>query len=206
MAARPPQTDLTRIVRNRSSRGGVVPKIIVIHTTEGHNRPGVVDLESLAGWFDNPAAQASSHLGIDGEGNTIRMVPDGEKAWTQAALNPPALSIEQVGFAATAEDDWYRLYHAQLFDVARWVEWWGRTYSIPLRRARTLGSSVVRAGIATHEQLGSSGGDHHDPGKGYPVDYIILLARLIRSPRNDRVRAKVNNRRALHNLPPIHSI
>jgi hypothetical protein len=178
----------------------------VIHTTEGHNRPGVSDLTGLAAWFDNPAASASSHLGIDGEGNTIRMVPDGLKAWTQAALNPPALSIEQIGFAATAEDDWYARYHAQLLDVARWIEHWSRVYRIPIRRARTLGSSVVRAGVATHEQLGSAGGSHHDPGKGYPVDYVILLAKLIRHPKNDRLRRKVNNRRALHNLPPIRAI
>ena len=41
-------------VRNQSSRNGRKPKIIVLHTTEGHNRPGLSDLDSLVSMFDNP--------------------------------------------------------------------------------------------------------------------------------------------------------
>jgi hypothetical protein len=51
--------DFTRLVRNRSSRNGSRPRLMVLHTTEGDNHPGIRDLEGLAGWFDNPDAQAS---------------------------------------------------------------------------------------------------------------------------------------------------
>jgi N-acetylmuramoyl-L-alanine amidase len=93
---------LRRPVRNQSSRGGARPRLIVLHTTEGHSRRGSSDLEGLAAWFDNPASQASAHKGIDAEGNVVTMVPDSRKAWTQCAFNSVALSIEQVGFSSTS--------------------------------------------------------------------------------------------------------
>lgn len=174
----PTKPTLTRIVGNRSSRSGVVPKLIVLHTTEGHNRPGVSDLEGLASWFDNPAAQASSHIGNDAEGNDVRMVPDEEKAWTQANYNSLSLSIEQVGFAATNRDDWFREASHQLANSARWIAYWSTKYGIPIRRAWTVAGGVQRSGVASHKQLGSAGGGHYDPGTGYPFKYVLLLARF----------------------------
>ena len=35
-----PQPEITASVVNQSSRRGIKPRIIVLHTTEGHNRPG----------------------------------------------------------------------------------------------------------------------------------------------------------------------
>ncbi|HEX6715343.1 MAG TPA: peptidoglycan recognition family protein [Thermoleophilaceae bacterium] len=156
---------LTRIVRNQSSRNGIRPRIVVLHTTESHNTAGVNDLIGLAGWFDNPAAQASSHIGNDAEGNDIRLVPDDAKAWTQAAFNSVALSIEQVGQAS--QSTWPV---AQLDNTARWVAYWSKKYSIPLIHSTTHG-------VCQHRDLGSAGGGHHDCGSDYPFAKVLQLAR-----------------------------
>jgi hypothetical protein len=156
---------LTRIVRNQSSRNGVKPRLLVLHTTESHNRAGVGDLQGLAAWFDNPAAQASSHIGNDAEGNDIRMVPDEAKAWTQAAFNSISLSIEQIGHAS--QTSWGR---AQLENTARWLAHWSRKYDIPLVRSTTRG-------VCQHKDLGAAGGGHHDCGPNYPLADVLRMAR-----------------------------
>lgn len=162
----------TALVRNRSSRHGTRPSLIVLHTTEGHNRAGTSDLIGLANWFDNPAAQSSSHVGIDAEGNKVRMVPDGEKAWTQANFNPQALSIEQVGFASKSKRFWITRYHRGLRAVAEQVADWSIKYNIPLKHSTSRG-------VCQHSDLGAAGGGHHDCGPGYPFKYVLYWARLI---------------------------
>lgn len=164
-------TSFTRIVQNQSGRRGVTPRIIVLHTTEGHNRPGTSDLSGLASYFDNPAAQASSHYGIDAEGNACRMVPDEAKAWTQAAYNSMSLAIEQVGFSATSKGEWFRTYNRGLIRVGMILAEWSHKYNIPLAHS-------TQRGVCQHKHLGVLGGGHHDCGDGYPERYVILMARL----------------------------
>jgi len=120
------------------------------------DRPGIEDLKRLGAWFDDPQTEASSHVANDAEGNDARYVRDSRKAWTQAAFNSVSLSIEQIAH-------------------------WHRRWDIPIRRAEVSGSIVTRPGVATHDQLGSAGGGHHDPGKGYPVRYVLRLARSFAS-------------------------
>ena len=95
------------------------------------------------------------------------MVPDEAKAWTQAAFNSVALSIEQIGFASqtTWPDE-------QLRNTASWVAHWAKRWDIPLVRSTTLG-------VCEHVDLGAAGGGHHDCGGAYPFDRVIALARDI---------------------------
>ena len=79
-------------VINRSRRSEH-PRLIVLHSTEGHNRTGVGDLRDLGNYFDNPSVQASSHVGVDAEGHSAKYVDDGEKAWTCAGFNSASLNI-----------------------------------------------------------------------------------------------------------------
>lgn len=207
----PANPTFTRFVRNQSSRDGAVPKLIVLHTTESHNRPGVSDLESLASFFDNPAVQASSHIANDAEGNDCRMVPDQMKAWTQANYNPVCLSIEQIGFAATTRDEWFQNASHQLANSARWIAHWSIARGIPIRRAVTLFGGVQRSGVASHKQLGSTGGGHVDPGSGYPFKYVLLLARFFRLQQTrkkgdaglEKARRKVNRIRKHYGLKEV---
>lgn len=167
-----PNVVVDRNVCNQSSRGGAKVRLLVLHSTESDNRAGKADLESIADWFDNPAAQASSHVLTDADGNSARCVPDSEKAWTQAGFNPYCLSVEQIGRASQSswDDD-------ELRETARWLARWSREQKVPLVRGAVSGSSITRAGVVTHKQLGAYGGGHTDPGDGYPVDRVIELAK-----------------------------
>jgi hypothetical protein len=173
--------EVTNIIPSRSSRGGATPVLIVLHTTEGHNRPGVGDLADLGNFFGDPAREASSHVANDAEGNDARFVPDEDKAWTCAGFNSVSLNIEQIGFASTEKAAWFKGAPRQLANTARWVAFWHDKFKIPIRRGAVSGSGVTRSGVVAHGQLGSVGGGHTDPGDGYPIEYVLDLARLFAS-------------------------
>lgn len=177
MARRKPNVVLRRIVCNQSARdAGSALKLMVLHSTESDNRPGDSDLLAIANWFDNPAAQASAHVVVDGDGQSARCVEDDRKAWACAGYNSVSLNIEQVGRAS--QSDWSPM---ELRETARWLALWSLRHDIPLRRGRVLAGRVVRRGVVTHSQLGSYGGGHSDPGSHYPVKKVIELARRIKA-------------------------
>jgi N-acetylmuramoyl-L-alanine amidase len=195
------------LVRNRSSREGGRPKLLVLHTTEGG---GTID--SLASWFDNPSSGGSSHIGIDDVGHSIRMVPDSEKAWTQCSYNPYCLSIEQIGFASFSKQDWFKR-DKQLKATAQWLAFWSHKYGIPLRSGRASSSTleIGRSGVVQHKNLGTVGCGHSDCGSGYPQRYVVRLANLIliehyqkqpNSSKAARLRRKVNRQRKRFALAP----
>jgi N-acetylmuramoyl-L-alanine amidase len=160
-----PRPKITANVVNQSSRNGVKPRLIVLHTTEGHNRPGLDDLRGLVSFFNNPSAQVSSHVANDAEGNDARMVPDDRKAFTQAAFNSVALSIEQIGFASQK-----KFPEPQLRNTALWIAHWSKRHGIPIKRSTTHG-------ICQHKELGAQGGGHSDCGPNYPIDEVLSMAR-----------------------------
>ena len=149
----------------QSSRGGVKPKLIVLHDTEGGNVGGVSDLTGLGQFFNRTATQASSHVGVDAEGISARYVSDGAKAWTQASFNPQSLSIEQIGFASQL--GWPE---AQLRKTAQYIAYWSKEYGIPIRQSTTHG-------VCEHKHLGAAGGGHTDCGPRFPFDRVLKLAR-----------------------------
>jgi hypothetical protein len=160
-----PRPNITANVVNQSSRNGVKPRLIVLHTTEGHNREGLDDLRGLVSFFNNSANQVSSHIANDAEGNDARMVPDERKAFTQAAFNSLSLSIEQIGFASQKQFP-----EAQLRNTAQWIAHWSKRHGIPIQRSTTHG-------ICQHKELGLKGGGHTDCGPNYPIDEVLAMAR-----------------------------
>lgn len=164
-------------VRNFSSRNGAAPKLIVLHSTEGGNVPhSARDLVGLGEWFDNPAAQASSHVGVDQDGTSAHYVHDRDKAWTQAFYNSVSLSVECIGFA---RENWRsQAKEEQVREVARWIARWHRVHEIPIRRAVIMPNGVVaRTGVTQHWRLGSLGGGHHDITWNFPMKRALRLAR-----------------------------
>lgn len=151
----------------QSSRNGAKPKLIVLHDTEGANVPNsVVDLQGLGNYFDKPATQASSHVGVDSDGYAAQFVPDSAKAWTQAAFNPVSLSVEQIGFAT--QKTWPE---AQLRKTAQYIAYWSVKYDIPISFSTTHG-------VCEHRHLGAAGGGHVDCGEPYPLDKVLDFARV----------------------------
>jgi len=153
----------TRYVRNYSSRRGVKPSLIVIHSTESDNIGGWDDAYAVANWFNNPASQASSHLIIDAEGHVLRVVRDRDKAWTQAAYNSRSLSIELIGRATQPADEWT---NAQIDAAAQEVRKWSKKYNILIDSDH----------VVTHKSLGQAGGGHSDPGT-FPMKTLRSRAR-----------------------------
>lgn len=170
-----PRPNLTRYVSNQGSRGGNRPRIIVIHTTESHDRGGTRDIRGIISYFDTPSAQASSHVVNDREGNDARLVADERAAWTQGRFNQRSLSIEQIAFARYSSAEWMKNRRAQLMNTASWVAYWSARHGIPVQRGRTSGCDIAREGVVTHEQLGC-GNTHTDPGDGYPLASVIAMA------------------------------
>jgi N-acetylmuramoyl-L-alanine amidase len=179
--------DYVHIVGNQSSREGAQPSLIVLHTTTDpdggrpHFRdlPGLKDLRRLGAWFASPASEVSSHVANDAHGHDARFVKDARKAWTEVAFNSVSLSIEQIGTDEYSRGKWLTRRAAQLQNTAEWIAHWHRRWGIPIARAKVSGSTVVRPGVATHAQLGSAGGGHDDPGPGYPLGHVLVLARSL---------------------------
>jgi N-acetyl-anhydromuramyl-L-alanine amidase AmpD len=176
---RRPHERVTNLVRNKSSRGGAKPSLIVVHSTEGQDIPHTVrDLQSLGWWFDNPAADASSHVGVDGDGYSALYVPDHLKAWTCAYYNPVSLNIECIGKAAQPASQWET---AQYKKVAMYIAYWSVKYGIPIRKgAVTRDGRVSKSGVIRHSDLGRLGGDHHDPGRNFDLSRANDIARGFR--------------------------
>ena len=163
------EPERTRISPNHSSRGGVKPRLIVLHITVSHNRPGLGDLDAILNFFSGNVG-ASSHIVNDREGHDARCVRDADKAWTQAAFNPQSLSIEQIEFEVKSRERWLKESRAQLDNTARWVAHWSKRYDIPLRE------STVH-GVCQHRDLGAAGGGHVDCSPDFPMDYVLNKAR-----------------------------
>ena len=161
----------TKIVCNQSPRHGAKILAIAVHSTESADVKGWDDLNGVGNWFNNPKSQASSHIGIDGEANSMRWVYDSKKAWTISALNSVTLNIEFIGRAAQPEKAWEE---EQIREGARWAAWWCLQYGIPAQRgacrAKNGQAWISKRGIIRHSDLTHAGiGSHTDPGKQFPM-------------------------------------
>jgi N-acetyl-anhydromuramyl-L-alanine amidase AmpD len=138
---------------------GAKIELLVIHDTEGANIPhSARDLFGLRDFFDHLSTQASANVGVDGDGQSIQMVPDSLKAWHVAFFNPWSLGLELVHKQGETYTD------AQYDEAARWFAWWCRKHKVPNRAgAVTKDGRITRSGIVRHAYLGNLGGGHHDP-------------------------------------------
>lgn len=178
LPVRRPHERVRMNVANQSSRNGVTPKLIVVHDTESHNIRGNADLVAIGNWFDNHAAQASSHVCVDAEGRSAVYVPDAMKAWHVEGFNSVSLGIEQIGVAT--QKHWP---DAQLKKAAKYIAYWSKKYNIQIdERGRVDGNTgaLLQSGVVTHHQLGITGGGHHDPGSFYPLADVLHMARFYR--------------------------
>ncbi len=171
------------LVSNRSSRRGAPIQAIAVHSTESQDLKGTTDdLKGIRNWFNNPASDASSHLGIDGQGNTELWVPSNEKAWTILQLNSVTLNIEFIGRAAQAGSDWEE---AQIKQGAKWAAYWGIRFGIPMQKGNVRAISgypvITRKGIIRHSDLTNAGfGSHTDPGANFPMEDFLRYAQYYR--------------------------
>lgn len=173
-----PPIHTTHLVCNQSERRGPV-LCVAVHSTESADIPhSAVDIRGIRNWFDNPESQASSHIGIDGDGRAEVWVHSNRKAWTIGAANSFTVNIEFVGRAAQTRKEWEE---DQIRMGAAWTAYWAVKYNIPIQRGivRNVNGQCVcsKKGIITHAQVTAAGfGSHTDPGKNFPMEDFLSKA------------------------------
>lgn len=115
---------------------------LVLHVQQGNN--------SLAGWFDNPSADASSTFWVSKTGALEQYVDSDVCAWAQGSGNSTYQSVETEGYDTEA------LTPAQEDMLARLYAWGNQTYGWPNILAETPGT----AGFGWHGMGGSDWGGH----------------------------------------------
>lgn len=170
-----PRLVYKRRTPNQSTRAAVI-RLGVLHCTVSPEYPGSKrDLVNVTDYFAQAGTKASSDVLVDGDGTSSSCkISSSNKAWTQAAFNPWARSIEAIGYAENTREEWTD----ELVDeAARWLAKWHEEDGLPLKRGRVDGYTIVEDGVVTHEDLGAAGGGHVDPGPGFPVERTIERAR-----------------------------
>lgn len=160
-----------------SSRYGGAVRLIVVHSTEG-----ATTIESLGNWFANPSAQVSSHTGIDNaDNNTIgEYVKPGQCAWTAGNANGVAIQTELCcpsGASANwSTADWKNKPH-MLRKCAAWIAEEAKRYGLPITELTPSQAQGSGRGVCQHSDLGSWGGGHYDCGNGFPMQYVLDMAK-----------------------------
>jgi hypothetical protein len=116
---------------------------VVIHIMDG-------TLNGSEAWFDNPAAQASSHFGTGKDGQLRQWVDTKDRAWAQAGGNHTWLSVENEGRGGDSLTD------AQINRCAQVLAWAHTTHGVPLQ----LTTSTTGRGLGYHGMGGSAWGGH----------------------------------------------
>jgi hypothetical protein len=156
-----------------SSRGGSAVRLIVLHTAEGART-----IEDLGHFFQNGANQVSSHAGADNQANKIgEYVSRGNKSWTCAAFNPVAVQLELCAFTAWSRDIWMNQNHEMLVNCGKWIAEEAAYFGIPITKLSASQAQGSGAGVCQHRDLGAAGSGHTDCGDGFPIDYVLDLAR-----------------------------
>ena len=158
---------------NYSSRGGANVRLIVIHTAEG-----ATTIESLGSFFANPSSQVSSHCGADDKPNKVgEYVKRGNKAWTAANANPVAVQLELCGFASWTASTWKNQHAEMLRNCANWIAEEAGKFGLPITKLSPGAAQGSGRGVCQHKDLGSWGGSHSDCGSGFPMDFVLDMAR-----------------------------
>ena len=155
------------------SRGGSKVRLIVLHTAEGART-----IESLGNFFANRANQVSSQVGADDKRGVLgEYVKPGNASWTQANFNNVAVSMELCGFAHWSRSVWLNEHRAMLDNCGDWIREEARRFGIPIVALSRSAAQGSGRGVCQHVDLGAGGGNHHDCGAGFPMDYVINRAK-----------------------------
>jgi GH25 family lysozyme M1 (1,4-beta-N-acetylmuramidase) len=182
-AAAPPKEKTMALRRvwipspNYSRPRGMDVRLIVLHTTEGAQT-----FRSLGEFFSRSSAQVSSQVGIDDTPGVIgEYVHRPDAAWTAAAGNRPGVHAE-LCTPRGAADGWSRAtwmgpHRQMLINAAAWIAEEAAHFGIPIVGLSPAQAQGGSRGVCQHSDLGAMGGGHHDCGPGFPMDYVLQLAR-----------------------------
>jgi len=130
----------------------------------------------LGSYFQNPASQVSSHVGIDDTPNTVgEYVQRTGKAWTAMNANPIAVQAEMCAFAAWDTPTW-NTHNNMLANCAQWIKEEAAAFGIPIVKLTPQQAQSTGRGVCQHRDLGTWGGGHSDCGNGFPIDHVLQMA------------------------------
>lgn len=162
-------------------------KWLVLHDMENANYLGAD--EATGSWFKNNASTGSSHFGIDNDSIQQYLRLD-RIAWGAPGANEKGVHIEQMGVASWERSIWFNKAAGTISRTAWLLAWLKleRFGWIPLVHLSDDDLRAGHSGIVTHRQLTrvfKTPGGHTDPGTGYPLAYVIQLAKAYASQKGD---------------------
>jgi len=208
MTPKPYAQDCTvgpRAAHDSGSRRARSIRLVVIHSAESADSfGGDSSAEGVANFFARPSTMASTQLAVDRD-SCVRMLPDLVIPWGAKGANHDGLHVEICGYAKWSTAGWLereQMLRRAAFRVAKWC--W--LYSINTRwlSDRQLANGAAR-GLTTHAQVNKvfKGGDHWDPGEGFPKDLFLKWVNeeyaAIEDERGDRT--PVSPRSLRHDSP-----
>lgn len=160
-----------RPVRNFSSRGGARVSMVVLHYTV--SAPGTLGV--IRGLFDRPSFAASSHIGLEADGECEQWVAYGAKAWTQGAFNPVSESVEIIARGTESRSWWLRQPIIRNGLLASWIVDRLRANGLPPRRVDPR-DCTPQAGWTDHNAL-ECANTHFDVQPNFPYDEVARQVR-----------------------------
>ena len=145
---------------------------IVLHDTEG------ATAASAARWFANRRSSGSAHLVVD-DNECYRCLPNDIVPWAAPGANEQGFHIEQAGFARWSKAEWLR--HSRMLERAAWkTAYHCHVFGVLPVFARASDLRQHRPGVTTHAECTAAfGGDHSDPGGGWPrAEFMRLVTNL----------------------------
>lgn len=125
------------IQRNYTRRVRTVTRGVILHVA-------VSEASSIHGWFNNPAARASSHFYVRRDGTVEQYVDTIYSAWTSGAANWSTIGIETQGMGHGA---WTPAQEKALADLIVWLH---KVHRIPPRLMAS--SKAGERGVGWHKQ------------------------------------------------------
>jgi hypothetical protein len=147
-------------------------KLIVLHSTEGGGSAAAV-----ARYFTSASSGGSAHLVLD-DNACYRCLRNIDIPWGAPGANEQGFHIEQLGYAAWTQKQW--LAHEQMLDRAAYkIAYHAHLFKIPLVFLTAAGLKAGKRGVTTHAEVSKAWHktDHSDPGSGYPIKYVLALAK-----------------------------
>ncbi len=179
MAPRPPRRVWHNLRKPRIAvkakatvHGPMVPVRVVLHDTESHSTAGIEDIQGIYDFWGRQGLGYGAHFVVDKDGNIGQGASCRSMLWHVANYNSGSVGIEQIGYSWFLKAMWRKTDREQLRSVAKLLAFLHKTYHIPLVIS-------IDRGVCTHAMVGAAGIDptgHTDPGKGYPLRFVVWLA------------------------------
>lgn len=169
------------------------PQLGIVHTTQGHNVPGLADITGVAKFLDDRGLEI--HAILDAEANwgmsldpnrrdllDIRRYDHVGTPPGSPSNNSRCIGVEQIGMAETDQPTWFDKFADQLRAIARFMAYCRAdpAIALPLNVVSGGPDRIVPEGPrgwCGHFDVSGVGG-HWDPGPGYPLKFVVeTLAR-----------------------------